>query len=331
MSSPNAHSTEARSTGAQATGWRDLIAHAAADLLAAGVDSPQVDAEMLAAHVLGLTRNELLTQLILGRLSPESNGAGGTTHAEAFHNLVDRRARREPLQHLTGWAAFRHLEVAVGPGVFVPRPETEVVAQQAIDAARRIVAACGAVRVVDLCTGSGALALAIADEVPEATVWAVELDAAAFAWAQQNIAALAGSRDPSVTLVRGDARRALTELNGTVDVVVSNPPYVPSDAIPRDLEVQRYDPPVALYGLGADGLEVPRGVVQAAARLLRPGGIFVMEHAEVQAAAARELLSDTQWDLVHTELDLAGRPRMVVGERAGACDVIPDPAKDSQP
>jgi release factor glutamine methyltransferase len=152
-------------------------------------------------------------------------------------------------------------------------------------------------------------------------VHAVELDRAAYAWAERNV----GTHDLAsrVTLVRGDARTALQDLDGRVDVVVSNPPYVPPDAVPRDPEVADHDPAVALYGLGPDGLEVPRGVTAAAARLLRPGGLYVMEHAEVQAAAARAMVADAlvpgttcaAFGEVATRADLAGRPRMVVGRR----------------
>lgn len=318
---------------------------AAALLASAGVASPRHDAEALAAHVLGTSPGVLRTDLARGtaRLDP--------AQAAALSALVSRRADREPLQHLTGSAAFRHLDLTVGPGVFVPRPETEVVAQVAIDAARATGAAQplrprtdadGAVRVVDLCTGSGAIALAVATEVPGALTWAVELDAAAHAWAERNVAAVTAAHPQArVTLLRGDARTALRELDGTVDVVVSNPPYVPPGAVPKDPEVARHDPAVALYGLGPDGLEVPRGVVAAAARLLRPGGLLVMEHAEVQAAAARDLLAaGGGWERVETRTDLTGRERMVVAVRAGLDDAgsraTPAPAtvplvKDSAP
>jgi release factor glutamine methyltransferase len=288
------------------TGPRALIDAATRRLSAAGVPSARVDAQTLLAHVLGVPRPELAALLILDRALPDAA-------VPAFESLVVRRERREPLQHLTGSAPFRHVELAVGPGVFVPRPETEEVAQVAIDEARRVVAEHGSVVVVDLCTGSGAIALALATEVPGARVHAVELDAAAHAWAARN---LAGS---GVALVKGDARTALRDLDGAVDVVVSNPPYVPSDAVPRDPEVAVHDPAVALYGLGADGLEVPRGITGAAARLLRAGGLYVMEHAEVQDAAARAMVHVTgAFDQVTTRTDLTGRSRMVVARRRRA-------------
>ncbi|MEU2201070.1 peptide chain release factor N(5)-glutamine methyltransferase [Isoptericola sp. NPDC019482] len=278
---------------------------------AAGVPSPRVDAEALLAHAVGVDRPEARRLAVLDRGLPD--GA-----ADRFAAGVARRAERVPLQHLTGAAPFRHLELAVGPGVFVPRPETEQVAQVAIDEAAHAVARGGSAVVVDLCTGSGAIALAVATEVPGAQVHAVELDAAAHGWAARNVAATSGDGPALVRLLRGDARTALRDLDGTVDVVVSNPPYVPPGAVPRDPEVADHDPAVALYGLGDDGLEVPRGVTAAAARLLRPGGLYVMEHAEVQAAAARAMVAEAGgFDPAGTRDDLTGRPRMVVARRAG--------------
>jgi len=302
---------------------------AAARLAAAGVPSPRTDAELLLAHVLGADRGELRRLAVLDTALPGDAPA-------TFAALVGRRARREPLQHLVGTAPFRHLELAVGPGVFVPRPETEQVAQVAIDEARRLAAARAGepVVVVDLCTGSGAIALAVATEVPAAQVHAVELDAAAHGWAERNVAAVARATGVAVRLLRGDARTALRELDGQVDVVVSNPPYVPPDAVPRDPEVAGHDPAVALYGLGPDGLEVPRGVTAAAARLLRPGGLYVMEHAEVQDAAARRMVDAVRdgaglaFAPAETRPDLAGRPRMVVARRRpeapAASPAVPD-------
>ncbi|SDD54566.1 release factor glutamine methyltransferase [Sanguibacter gelidistatuariae] len=305
-----------------------LLRSAAARLADAGVDSPRVDAELLLAHVCGLSRADLTHRLLLGRpvlgVAALGDAAPGATALEEsaasaedrFLNLVTRRAAREPLQHLTGTAPFRHTELAVGPGVFVPRPETEAVAQVAIDEARRVAAERGSVLVVDLCTGSGAIAIAVHTEVEAARVHAVELDAEAFVWAQRNVAAYPSTSGTLVDLVRGDARRAFAELDGTCDVVVSNPPYVPTGAVPKDPEVARHDPAVALYGLGPDGLEVPRGVTRSAARLLAPGGLYVMEHAEVQDAAARAMVAETGlFDPATTHVDLTGRPRMVVARR----------------
>jgi len=291
---------------------RDLLGRTAATLAGAGVPSPHADAELLLAHAWGVDRGEVATAAVLGREVPADVAA-------SLADAVARRARREPLQHIVGSAPFRHLELAVGPGVFVPRPETEEVAQVAIDEARRVTAAGARPVVVDLCTGSGAIALAVATEVPASCVHAVELDAGAHAWAERNVrtVAAAAERPDLVTLVRGDARTAVRVLDGSCDVVVSNPPYVPPGAVPVDPEVADHDPQVALYGLGPDGLEVPRGIAAAAVRLLRAGGLFVMEHAEVQADAARALLEATGgFAAVETRADLTGRPRMVVGRRA---------------
>lgn len=296
-----------------------LLKWAVEELADAGVASPQADAEALLAHALGVDRPEVRRLAVLGRDVPDDV-------ARAFTGLIARRTAREPLQHLTGVAAFRHLELAVGPGVFVPRPETEEVAQVAIDEAAKIAGEREAV-VVDLCTGTGAIALAVATEVPGARVHAVELDRDAHAWAERNVDAVSaaltdGTPERVVRLVKGDARTALYGIDGLADVVVSNPPYVPSDAVPVDPEVAQHDPAVALYGLGPDGLEVPRGITAAAARLLRPGGLYVMEHAEVQAEAARAMVAAAldadghpAFGEPETRADLTGRPRMVVARR----------------
>ncbi|RII85226.1 peptide chain release factor N(5)-glutamine methyltransferase, partial [Clavibacter michiganensis subsp. insidiosus] len=216
--------------------------------------------------------------------------------------LTARRARREPLQHITGVAHFRSLELLVGPGVFVPRPETEHVAQLAIDA---LSAAPGDAPVaVDLGTGSGALALALATEVPHARVHAIEVSPDAHAWTARNVERLA----PRVHLVLGDLADAFPELDGTVSVVVSNPPYIPVDAVPRDPEVRLHDPALALYG-GADGLDVVRLVSTTARRLLHAGGALVIEHGEMQGDAIRALLDADGWRATVTHQDLTRRDR----------------------
>ena len=272
-------------------------------LAAAGVPSARHDAESLAAHVLGLTRPEVAMLALRGDSIEVDH---------RFGDLVDERARRVPLQHLVGTAAFRDLILDVGPGVFVPRPETEVVAEQAVAEAARLASSGGQPCVVDLCTGSGAIAVAVATEVPGAVVHAVELSVEAHAWAQQNIERLA----PGLDLRLGDAALAFRELDGTVDVVVSNPPYVPPGAVPVDPEVRDHDPAVALYGGGADGLEVPRAVVRAAARLLRAGGLLVVEHADVQQdALLRSLSASGLWTSKAGHRDLTGRPRYVTARR----------------
>lgn len=295
-----------------------LVREAAARLGRAGIDTPRVDVELLLAHVAGVPRERVVSAAVLGR--PVSSLLPVRDVREVLAELarlLDARAERVPLQHLVGTAPFRHLDLVVGPGVFVPRPETEQVAQVAIDEALGVVArGSEAPVVVDLCTGSGAIALALATEVPGARVHAVELDRDAHAWAERNVTRTREASGAVVHLVRGDARTALAELDGSCDVVVSNPPYVPPDAVPRDPEVALHDPQVALYGLGEDGLEVPRGVTRAAARLLAPGGLYVMEHAEVQARSARDMVAAVGgFEDVRTVDDLTGRPRMVVARR----------------
>jgi release factor glutamine methyltransferase len=272
----------------------DAVREATALLADAGVPSPRVDAELLADHLLGVGLGRLRAMML-----------GDAPAPAGYAELVAERARRIPLQHITGVAHFRYLQLAVGPGVFIPRPETESVVQLVIDRLRALERA-GAVRpkVVDLGTGSGAIAGSVAHEVPEAEVHAVEYSEFAHAWAQKNLQPL------GVRLVRGDLRDALPELNGTFDVVVSNPPYIPAEAIPNEPEVALHDPPEALYGGGADGMELPTAAAASAARLLVPGGFFVMEHAEVQAAWISAMLNRTgKWTDVTTHLDLNGKER----------------------
>ncbi len=280
----------------------DSLREAAQTLASAGVPTPEVDAELLAAHVLGLSRGELAAAAFRGADAP--TGAD----AEAFDSFIARRAAREPLQHLTGLAPFRHLELRVGPGVFVPRPETEMVAQLAIDALR--VVPDEAPIAVDLGTGSGAIALAMATEVPQARVHAAENAVDAFIWTKENFAAHA----PEARLAFVDLASAFPELDGQVAVLVSNPPYVPDDAIPRDPEVRLWDPPSALYG-GADGLDVVRTLSQVGLRLLRSGGTLVIEHGEWQGAPIRSLLTADGWRATATHPDLTMRDRATTALR----------------
>lgn len=275
-----------------------VIARRLAD---AGVPDPLVDAELLIGHVLGLGRGELQAAVVRGERIAEPD-------AERLALLVDRRAAREPLQHLTGRAAFRHLELDVGPGVFVPRPETETVVQFAIDAL--LESASAQPIAIDLGTGSGAIALAMATEVPHARVHAVERSADAHAWAERNVSGVG-----NLTLVLGDLATAFDELRGAVDVVISNPPYVPDDAIPRDPEVRLHDPAQALYG-GADGLDVVRVISSRARQLLHPGGLLVLEHGELQGAAIRDILTADGWRAAATHQDLTRRDRTTTALRA---------------
>ncbi|HSF98250.1 MAG TPA: peptide chain release factor N(5)-glutamine methyltransferase [Ornithinibacter sp.] len=281
------------------------VRDAAARLEAVGIRSPEADAVELAAFALGADAGDVRRAMVL-RTVPD---AGFT---ERFDGLVEERLTRVPLQHLTGRAHFRRLTLAVGPGVFVPRPETEVTAGLAIDAASGMGE--GAL-VVDLCTGSGALALAVKDELPEVTVLAVELSDLAHGWAVANRDRL--GLDVDVRL--GDATTAFDELVGQVDVVVSNPPYIPVGAVPVDPEVRDHDPEIALYGGSADGLAIPLAVAARAAVLLRDGGVLVMEHADSQGATLPAALRATgQWADVLDRLDLTGRPRATVAVRTRA-------------
>lgn len=315
-----------------------LVRRAAALLAEAGCPSPRVDAEILAEHVLARSPGNPLGDGGLGRLralAMAGSRVPGPVVAE-FWELVSERARRVPLQHLTGTAHFRHLALAVGPGVFVPRPETEGVVQIALDwiaehfphaahlpqSAHDGAGAQSADRaprarplVVDLGTGSGAIAASIAHEVPGSVVHAVELSELAHAWASRNVALPeVGGR---VHLVLGDLRTALPELEGTVDVVVSNPPYIPPGMVPREPEAALHDPEMALYGGAEGGLELPLAAAARAARLLHRGGFFVMEHAEVQAERIAQLLSaDPAWSRVRSHRDLNGLPRATSAVRA---------------
>lgn len=281
-----------------------VISEAAERLRVAGVASPDYDAAELLAFVLGTTR-VMLWQV------REVEVSDLTT----YDGLVARRAAREPLQHLTGGAAFRHVELAVGPGVFVPRPETELLAGWAIDAARDLLTQRGAGGpspiVVDLCTGSGAIARAVADEVPEAKIHAVELDRAAHAWAERN---LSGT---GVDLRQGDMSAAFDDLSGRVDVVVCNPPYIPLEAWESvGAEARDHDPHLALFS-GDDGLDAMRILEARAAHLLRPGGVVGAEHADLQGESAPAVFAAAgRWLEVRDHNDLAGRARFLTARLA---------------
>ncbi|MGV9725309.1 peptide chain release factor N(5)-glutamine methyltransferase [Nocardia beijingensis] len=279
---------------------RPAINEAVETLRAAGVHSPQADAEHLAAHVLGVQRTRLmLTPLV----SP--------AELAAYRELVARRAERIPLQHLTGTAVMGALDLAVGPGVFVPRPETELLYAWAL-AQLEALPHDHAPIVVDLCTGSGALALALAHARPDAEVHAVELDPAAQVWARRNADDRIAAGDTPITLYADDATDPglLTDLDGRVDIVVSNPPYIPEGA-PLDPEVADHDPSIALFG-GSDGLSVIRGMIPNITRLLRPGGATAIEHDDTNGSGVAALLTATgAFTDVVEHPDLAGKPRFV--------------------
>ncbi|MFJ2979603.1 peptide chain release factor N(5)-glutamine methyltransferase [Curtobacterium sp. NPDC087082] len=278
-----------------------LLREAVAAFDAAGVPTPQVDAELLLAWATDTSRGAVQARAMTG-------GAIAAEHVERFRHAVARRVTREPLQHITGEAYFRALTLAVGPGVFVPRPETEGVVQFGIDALRAVPVPSPVA--VDLGSGSGAIAIAMDTEVPNAVVYAVERSPEALPWTRRNIDAYGGT----VRLVEGDLADALPELDGTVSVVVSNPPYVPDDAVPIDPEVRDHDPAVALYG-GPDGLDAVRALADTAWRLLVPGGVLVIEHAEPQGAGVREVLARRGFRSPETHVDLTGRDRTTTATR----------------
>jgi release factor glutamine methyltransferase len=290
------------------------LREAAAVLRAAGVDSPQVDAELLAAHVLGVPRRRL------------AGAAFAPGQRDEFRCLVARRAGRVPLQHLTGTAPFRYLELLVGPGVFIPRPETEELVSWGLDALGRagagglVAGRAGAPRsggvVVDLCAGSGAIALSVAHE-SGATVYAVERDPTALDWLRRNAAVRAAAGDPEITVVAGDVAdpSILAGLEGEVDLVLCNPPYVP-EGTPVQPEVGEHDPAVAVFA-GPDGLAVIRAAIRCAARLLAPGGRVGIEHDDSHAQAVPALLArDGRFRDARDHLDLAGRPRFTTARMA---------------
>ncbi|RZQ60886.1 peptide chain release factor N(5)-glutamine methyltransferase [Amycolatopsis suaedae] len=267
----------------------------------AGVASPRTDAELIAAHVLGVERGRLpLVPLV------------DPTVIDAIGQFVTQRAKRVPLQHLIGWAAMGDITVDVGAGVFVPRPETELLLEwglKLIDGRKFPV-------VVDLCTGSGVLALAVAHARPDAVVYAVDIDSNALAWARHNAEARIAAGDTAIRLYSGDIADGsmFAELDGLVDLVLCNPPYVP-EGTPVPPEVSDHDPAHAVFA-PEGGLAVIRYAIDAAARLLRRGGGLAIEHDDTHGTAvpelvrARRVLTDVQ-----DHPDLTGRPRFVTALR----------------
>lgn len=281
-------------------------------LTEAGVPSPDADAAALLAHAWEVDETDLSRRRLFADAVPAEVAAG-------FARLVAERARRIPLQHLTGVAHFRRLSLRVGPGVFVPRPETELLVTEVLDHLAHGDDGAPPL-VVDLCSGSGAIALSVALEHPGVRVIGIEREAPALSWSQSNLVDL-DLGTSTVDLLAGDATTVAVdhpELAGTVDVVVTNPPYVPDAAVPRDPEVRDHDPAAALYG-GASGLELPALLIAQAVVLLRPGGLFVMEHAEDQGAGVREIVAGTPGlSGAATFPDYTGRDRYTVARRDSA-------------
>jgi len=270
-----------------------LISDGKAQIEAAGYST--VDAEILLAHLLGLTRMELHNPIALERALAEVSDESAIV--DGYAELVQRRCNHEPVQYLTGTAGFRNLDLAVGPGVLVPRPETEGLVEEVL---KHIANLPGSVSVIDLGAGSGAMAISIATEAPNTHVIAVEKSADAIEWLKQNVAFY----DESIRIVQGDVAEVLDGVK--CDVVVANPPYVP-DSQPLPKDVANFEPAIALFG-GPDGLELPQRFIIAAARLLKTGGLLAIEHTEIQGAAIAKLLN-TDFNQIALHQDLTGRPR----------------------
>jgi release factor glutamine methyltransferase len=270
-----------------------LISDGKAQIEAAGYSS--IDAEILLAHLLGLTRMELHNPIALERALTEVTDESAIV--DGYSELVKRRCNHEPVQYLTGTAGFRNLDLAVGPGVLVPRPETEGLVEEVL---KHIANLPGPVSVIDLGAGSGAMAISIATEAPNTHVIAVEKSADAIEWLKQNVAFY----DESIRIVQGDVTDVLDGVK--CDVVVANPPYVP-DSQPLPKDVANFEPAIALFG-GPDGLELPKRFIEAAARLLKSGGLLAIEHTETQGEAIAKLL-ESDFNQIALHQDLTGRPR----------------------
>ncbi|ASU77793.1 protein-(glutamine-N5) methyltransferase, release factor-specific [Actinopolyspora erythraea] len=271
-------------------------------LAAAGIPSPRVDVESLAAHLLGVERTRLVT---VSRVDQSV--------LDSLHELVRRRAERVPLQHLTGTAVLGSTTLSVGPGVFVPRPETEQLLEWALTRVREVPDPL----VVDLCSGSGVLALAVAQRRPDARVLAVDNDPAALEWARHNVGSRRGARSAPVEVSAGDVTdpSLLSGFDGLVDLLVCNPPYVP-EGTPVPPEVWEYDPPAAVFA-GRDGLELMPHVLRCATRLLRSEGVVAIEHDDTHGEALPALMRGFgELTEVRDHSDLAGRPRFATAGRA---------------
>ena len=274
----------------------ELLSESSSKLKEAGVISATVDAELIACYCLGVSRSELALMTATNQEFPNDS-------LDSFQVALARRVDRQPLQHITGSAPFRHLELNVGPGVFTPRPETE----QVVGFAMEKIANLQSPLIVDLCAGSGAIAISLATEVLESKVFAVEKSEEAYGYLLQNAATYGLSEE---NLRNQDLQNSLAELDGQADLVISNPPYIPNDAIPVDLEVQLHEPSMSLYG-GADGLDVIRQISLRAKYLLKSGGLLVLEHADSQSRAIGKLLLAEGWLEIDARADLAGKERMI--------------------
>ena len=300
----------------------DVVRSSADVLRKAGVDTPEHDAKLLLAEALHVDLRDVDKAMLMGDDTERLAGKNDAESAlERFRAMLDRRARREPLQHITGHAPFRYLDLKVGPGVFVPRPETELVVQEGIDwtTSHGMYSA----RVVDLCAGSGAIGLSFAMEVPGSEVWAVEKSATAAEWTRRNLDETV-RRHPNIAgnyhLDIADATQmpTLSQLDGTIDIVLTNPPYVPLADIPEQPEARDYDPDLALYGGSADGTLIPERIIARAAKLLRAGGLMVMEHDITQGERLAAFARTCGFVDVTVHNDYTGRPRYLTAEKQPA-------------
>lgn len=319
----------------------DVIRSAARTLHDADIDTPEHDAKLLLAEACGRDLRDIDKAMLMGEpldglprehasfdapdagaASSDSSATAGdavTTALARFHAMIARRAAREPLQYITGHAPFRYLDLEVGPGVFIPRPETETVVQAGIDWLTR--ERLSTPRIVDLCAGSGAIGLSLVTEVRGAQVWAVEKVPRTYDWTMRNwrrISRLDPLAADNYHLELGDATSGTTlaQFDGTIDMVVTNPPYIPEAQIPEQPEVRDHDPKAALYGGSADGTLIPERIVMRAAGLLRPGGVLVMEHDISQEPRLVSFAQANGFGQAHTGDDWTGRPRYLFAVRS---------------
>ncbi|WP_245531864.1 peptide chain release factor N(5)-glutamine methyltransferase [Alloscardovia criceti] len=293
---------------------RTVLSQCAHALLEAGVGSEAdqaADRKKIAEHEvmyllaeacgasMSALRGAVLVDKSLGQIAD-------ATHIHRFQQWMERRLRREPLQYIVGHAPFRFLEVEVGEGVFIPRPETELLIDAALEYAAELKNQ--KPRIVDLCAGSGVLGLSAATEIPHSTVWAVELSPQAFTYAQKNAHTL-DATNYSVMCADATDKQTLSELDGTVDIVLSNPPYVPLRDVPEQIETRDYDPELALYGASEDGMRIPELILRRAYDLLTPGGLLLMEHDWQQGAATREVADRLGYSHYATKCDFSLKDR----------------------
>ena len=288
----------------------DVIRNAAARLRSAGIETPEHDAKLLLAEVAGVELRDIDKAMLMG--SELDYDAG------RFGAMLERRAKREPLQYIVGHAPFRYLDLEVGPGVFIPRPETETVVQAGLDWMMRH--SMMTPLVVDLCAGSGAIGLSVVTEVPGSRVWAVELEPRTAEWTRRNLAETA-KRYPSIAsnyqleIADATSMATLAHLDGTVDMVITNPPYIPELDVPEQPEVRDWDPELALYGGSADGTLIPERIIERSFRLLKPGGALVMEHDVSQGDRLVAYAKAAGFTEASTGRDWTGRDRYLYAEK----------------